>query len=74
MNLLVKYRAKMGDQGTSPCGEDSREIMVSHMKRLCSTDWAKDSAALHGPILEASEKVIKAFNQGDYAGFMSVLP
>ena len=49
------------------------EIMVSHMKRLWKLDMARDSSALHEPILAASEKIVKAFDDGDYTGFMAIL-
>lgn len=49
-------------------------VMREHMRKLIALDLAKDSSMLHGPILEASGKIVKAFREGDFTIFMAVLP
>ena len=49
-------------------------IMQEHVREILALDWAKDSTLLHDPILEGSEKLVKAFFKGDYGQFVAVLP
>jgi hypothetical protein len=75
MDLMSKYRMKAFEaEDLLKQPEAPEGIMMAHMKRLLSMDMAKDSSLLHESILKRAEKIVKAFNRGDYGEFMTILP